>query len=90
MLLKISGIVKVANFPVYIDIICIRRERRCMEVNNMLRIRPFCGKHVSRREAKKVNSLLNSLTVPDRTELYKEAKEYESLVLKRRASRTGN
>lgn len=52
----------------------------------MIHIKPFHGKHVSRREARKVNSLLSSLTVPDRTELYKEAKEYEALVLKRRAS----
>lgn len=55
----------------------------------MLHLKPFHGRYVSKKEAKKVNTLLGSLTVPDRTELYKEARAYEAMVLKRRSSRAG-
>ena len=51
-----------------------------------VKVKPFTGRWVSRKEANRINDILQSLTVPDRTELFREAQEYEEMILRERTS----
>ncbi len=55
-----------------------------------INVKPFTGRWVSRKEANRMNDFLQSLTVPDRTELFKEAQEYETMKLRERKINKGN
>lgn len=50
-----------------------------------LRVKPYKGKHVSRRQASRMNNIILSASVPDRSEMYKEAQEFEKILKVRRA-----
>ena len=41
-----------------------------------MRVKPYRGKYVSRRRAKRINDMLLSSKRPDRTALKKEAEEF--------------
>lgn len=57
-----------------------------MEVN-IMKIRPFRGKFLTRRKANYINDLLQSATITHRSELEKEAKEFEIYMLEKRKNR---
>ena len=46
-----------------------------MEVK-VMRVKPFKGKYVSRKRARRINDMLLSSQVPDRTALKKESEEF--------------
>lgn len=50
-----------------------------------LRVKPYKGKFVFRRTARRINRMFDSATVPDRTQLIQEAKEFEELIKQRRS-----
>lgn len=57
-----------------------------MEVTRMrIRVKPYKGKHVSRKYASRFNHMILSASAPDRSEMYKEAKEFEKILKVRRA-----
>lgn len=50
-----------------------------------LKAKPYKGRYTSRRSANRMNDMLLSAPTPDRSEMYKEAKEFEKILRVRRA-----
>lgn len=51
----------------------------------MKRVRPWHGKWMSRKRAKRINDMFDSAPLPDRTQMHKEAVEFKTEMLKLRA-----
>lgn len=49
------------------------------------RVRPWHGRWLSRRAAKRINDMFDSCPSPDRTQMHKEAMEFKEEMLKLRA-----
>lgn len=50
----------------------------------MKRVRPWHGKWMSRKTAKRINDMFDSAPMPDRTQMHKEAVEFKNEMLKLR------
>ena len=57
---------------------------------NIIRVRPFRGRYLTRRQAKEINDMLLNAQKPDRTALKKEAEEFIEEFKVRRAREEAN
>ena len=55
-----------------------------------MRVGPFAGKHLTRKQAKEINDMLLNAQKPDRTALKKEAEEFIEEFKARRAREEAN
>lgn len=55
-----------------------------------MKVKPFTGKKLNKKQAKTINDMLLSAKTPDRTELKKEADEFIATFKARRAIRNND
>lgn len=57
-----------------------------MEVNSMIRVKPFKGKFLFKHQAEEINEALLNSEKPERSKLQKEADEFIEFIKRKRAS----